>query len=95
MKTRRILIIGGVISAIAVSGYITIWLTGNSSPAFPLGYPRIPQNDLHCMTQWWIEPTIVNVYVISELILGTIAGFGSHLDIPDREVFFPTTMLGL
>lgn len=85
MKTR-VLIIVGIISAAAVSGFVTMWFNVNSNPAFPLGYPRIPQNDTYCWTQWYIEPTGIDNDALSISLKETIQGFGSHVDIPNRMI---------
>lgn len=87
MKTRKLIIIG-IILGITVSVFGTVWVIGNSNPAFPLGYTRIPQNDMHCSTEWWIEPTEINKDEIATSIHDTITSFGSHVDIPGRNVSF-------
>lgn len=85
MKTKLLVIIG-IISAVAVSGFVTIWFNVNSNPAFPLDYPRIPQNDTYCWTQWYVEPTDIDNNTLIISIKETIRGFGSHVDILNREI---------
>jgi hypothetical protein len=85
MKTRLLIIIV-IISAVAVSGFVTLWLNVNSNPAFPLGYPDISQNDTYCWTQWYMEPTDINNDALVISIKETIQGFGPHVDIPNRMI---------
>lgn len=49
-------------------------------------YQQIPQNDMYCWTQWWIEPTNMDEDALMTSIQETIARFGSHVDISDREI---------
>lgn len=49
-------------------------------------YPEIPQNDMYCWTEWYLEKTVISESDLISSIQKTIAEFGSNVDVPNREI---------
>ena len=49
-------------------------------------FPEIKQNDMYCWTQWYLENTTIDEEKLILSIQNTISNFGSHVDVPEREI---------
>ncbi len=88
MKTRYKISIIGVVLTISISLFV-VWSISDTNlvnPTFLEEYPQIRQNDMFCWTQWYLENTTINESELISSIQKTIAGFGSHVDVPEREI---------
>ena len=56
------------------------------SAAFLAEYPQIRQNDMYCWTQWYMKNTTIDEEKLILSIQSTISEFGSHVDVPEREI---------
>ena len=86
MKTRRLITIGILIGVTTVLVIGALNYESNNDPAFPSGYPRISQNDMYCLTQWYMTSTTIDEKESIASIRTTISMFGSDFDISDREI---------
>lgn len=57
-----------------------------SNPALLTEYPQIKQNDMYCWTQWYMKNTTIDEEKLILSIQSTISEFGSHVDVPEREI---------
>lgn len=86
MKTKYKILIPSIVIAIS---FLSVWLYIDSLSAFPIGFPRISQNDFYCGSEWIIEynENMEPIHAdIESSIRQTIAEFGHHVNIPWREI---------
>ncbi|WP_428324368.1 hypothetical protein [Nitrosopumilus sp.] len=87
MRIGFLIIIVGIIIAVAVFGMIFYLFADSPNPAFPSGYPRIAQNDMYCWTQWWyVQNNTIDEVKLTSALRATISEFGQDFDIPNREI---------
>ena len=84
MKTRVLIIIGAV--GIGLTTALMLGMINSTNFAFPYGYPRISQNDLYCETAWYVTNITIDEKELVRSLRDTISKFGSHVDIPQREI---------